>query len=54
MVGVDGNKIATVEAGYPSLPATYYDYTDVSGEDIWYAYLDSKLDYNKLLEYINK
>jgi hypothetical protein len=54
VVGVDGNKIATVEAGYPSLPATYYDYTDVSGEDIWYAYLDSKLDYNKLLEYINK
>ena len=54
VVGVDGDKIATVEAGYPSLPATYYDYTDVSGEDIWYAYLDSKLDYNKLLEYINK
>ena len=54
VVGVDGNSIATVEAGYPSLIGTYFDYTDVSGEDIWYAYLDSKLDYNKLMDYINK
>ena len=54
VVGVNGNKIATIEAGYPSMPATYFDYTDVSGEDIWYAYIDDKLNYNELMDYINQ
>ena len=54
VVGVDGDKIAIVEAGYPSENGVYVDYTDVSGEDIWYAYLDSRLDYSKLMDYINQ
>ena len=54
VVGVQGSSIATIEAGYPSLNATYFDYTDVSGENIWYAYLDSELDYTKLMNYINQ
>lgn len=54
VVGVQGSSIATIEAGYPSMNATYFDYTDVSGENIWYAYLDSKLDYTKLMNYINQ
>ena len=55
VVAVYGDKIATVEAGYPSWPAAYYDF-EAPGDGVWieYAYLDDRMDYSKLTDYINQ
>ena len=54
-MAVDGDKIATVEAGYPYWPAEYKEFSaPADGAWIEYAYLDSRLDYSKLMDYLNK
>ena len=55
VVAVDGDKIATVEAGYPYWPAEYKEFSaPADGAWIEYAYLDSRLDYSKLMDYLNR
>ncbi len=54
VVAVDGDQIATVEAGYPSWPAAYHDFEDPGSVWIEYAYLDDRMDYSKLMDYINQ
>ncbi len=38
VVAVDGDKIATVEAGYPSSNAAWHDYASIRGHNIKFAY----------------
>lgn len=53
VVAVDGDKIATIEAGYPSWNAAYHDFESIAGHNIEFAY-PNNIDYDKLTEFINR
>ncbi|MBQ3297121.1 hypothetical protein IJH01_03315 [Candidatus Saccharibacteria bacterium] len=57
VVRVDGGTVITAEAGYCKNPGSRVDNTGntcVIGETMTYAYLDDRLDYQKLMDFINK
>lgn len=56
VVRVDGDTVVTVEAGWPSWPGDVVERSkdEFAGKGATFAYVADKVDYSKLMDYINQ